>query len=514
MPEKTGSKFAAFENWITDHPAVAGAGLAVVTFLSCYFRMFVFPNVPMLPGGDAVGFFFSGNRMLAGELPYRDFAETLAVGTDLFYAATIKIFGFYTWVPDLVMPLLAAGTAFLLTLGASRVTRGLAILLPGLILVNFAMPNEAFNATHHWFSAFFAVAALVVLSGGTSFARVAGAGALAGLATCFTQTTGGFLVAAMAIYLVCRSGATDDPARWRKAALIFGASVAVFAAVNGYFIWRAGVGQWFASVVVFPVKYFRIPAFNNWRVVKLDFRDHPAASRWVTFPFVYALVPFTCAFFGMVLRRRPEGERTESRDRLLLVTLCGLAMFLAVISAPSLLRLSSASPPSMILIGWLLGGVGKLAQKARIAAAIVTALIAIAVPIQHQRRSYATLDVPGGKTAFENRVAYQEDSWLQGRVRPGQYFFGAPTTCLLFHMRNPSPIFALENSDYTRPAQIAATVRALQEHDVPIVIINDMPTPPTVETHDNSGPYREFIGANYRPTKEFPNGDVVWEKIR
>src|SRR5262249_17910426 len=151
------------------------------------------------------------------------------------------------------------------------------------------------------------------------------------------------------------------------------------------------------------------------------------------------------------------------------------------------------------LIGWLLGREGKFAQIARITAVSVTVLVAITVPIRHQRRSYATLDAPGGETGFGKPGGYEGESWVPKRDYPGEDFFGAPATCLLFHLRNPSPIFALENSDYTRPEQIAATVRALQEHDVPIIMINDMPTPPTVATHDNSGPFRDFVRANYRP---------------
>jgi hypothetical protein len=508
------SKLALIEGGATRRPMAAATLLAIFIFVSCYFRLFIFPHLPLLPGGDVIGFFFSGNRILAGDLPYRDFAEALPVGTDLFYATVIKLFGFYTWVPDIVMPLLAAGTTLLLTLVARRLTRGVATLLPGLMLVNFAMPNEAFNATHHWFSAFFAIAAILVLLRGASFSRVAAAGALGGLATCFTQTTGGLLLAVMAIYIVCRSGAKDDSARWRKAALILAVSLGVFAAVNGYFIWRAGFSQWFASVVIFPVKYFRIPAINNWRVVKIDFRDHPTVSRWLTFPFLYAAVPFACIVLAVVLCRRERGDQPELWDRLFLVSLCGTAMFLAVISAPSLLRLSSASPPTMVLIAWVLGREGRLTRIVKIAAVSVATLIAIVVPIQHQRRWHAALDLPGGKTAFFDRVTYEEDRWVQDRVHPGQYFFGMPAMYLPFHMLNPAPVFALDRTDYTRPEQVAAAVRGLDEHDVPMMIIRDTPTPPTEQSNNNSRPFWEFVRANYRPTKEFPNGDVMWERIR
>jgi hypothetical protein len=46
-------------------------------FAVCYLRFFVLPNVPILPTGDAIEFVIDGARIVAGQLPYRDFFEML-----------------------------------------------------------------------------------------------------------------------------------------------------------------------------------------------------------------------------------------------------------------------------------------------------------------------------------------------------------------------------------------------------------------------------------------------------
>ena len=156
--------------------------------------MFVFPNVPLLPGGDALGFVEAGKYIVAGQLPYRDYFQIVPPGTDLAYALLIRLFGLGTWIPPFVMAALAAMTALLITLISMRVMRGLAVALPGLFLVGLLLIGSL-DGTHHWFSTITALAALLVLLGGVTPARIAAAGALCGLTACFTQTKGAAVLA-------------------------------------------------------------------------------------------------------------------------------------------------------------------------------------------------------------------------------------------------------------------------------------------------------------------------------
>ncbi len=51
------------------------AGATVLTFLVCYFRSFIFPNIPIVLWGDQIGFYDDGSRIVSGQLPYRDFFQ-------------------------------------------------------------------------------------------------------------------------------------------------------------------------------------------------------------------------------------------------------------------------------------------------------------------------------------------------------------------------------------------------------------------------------------------------------
>jgi hypothetical protein len=83
------------------HRMLIAVLLSLFTFAVCYLRSFILPRVPILSGGDALGFLVAGSRIVGGELPYRDFFEVVPVGADLTYAVVIKGFacapGFRVW---------------------------------------------------------------------------------------------------------------------------------------------------------------------------------------------------------------------------------------------------------------------------------------------------------------------------------------------------------------------------------------------------------------------------------
>lgn len=77
---------------VPDAPHLAAMTVLIVclTFAACYFRFFVFGDVPLLPGGDGPGFVTEGARIAAGQVPYRDFFEIVPPGTLLTYALLIR----------------------------------------------------------------------------------------------------------------------------------------------------------------------------------------------------------------------------------------------------------------------------------------------------------------------------------------------------------------------------------------------------------------------------------------
>jgi hypothetical protein len=497
-------------------PVPASILTALFNFLTCYFRSFVSVKVPVVRWGDQVGFFNDGSRMVLGQLPYRDYFKIVPPGTDLTYALLIDIFGVRMWVPNLLMVSLAALTALLMTLITSRLMRGAIIALPGLLLASFILVAST-DATHHWFSTIAILAALLVMMEGITFPRIAAAGALCGVAACYTQSKGAMAVAAFVVYLAVyakRHDETPSHDRWRKSLLLCGVAAGVFAAVNLYFIQAAGLRMWLYCLIVYPLRYYPSPTINNWRVVIDGFPSHAGLLTWAVFAFVYATVPLVyIVFFSRKLWTKEEGEPW---DRLQLVAMTGVAMFLTVASAPSLKRLATVSPPAMILLSWLLNRSGKAVAGLRILLATTAISLAIAVPVHLQTRSPYYLNLPAGRAALVDPSLYVEYLWLLENTHPGEYFFGLPPFYSAFHILNPAPVVDFHASDYTRPWQVAALIEALQSHQVSMLVLRRTRDFlwATGSPSDHLQPLRIYVSQNYRLTKTFPTGDEVWLRIR
>src|SRR5262252_649051 len=145
-----------------------------LTFAVCYLRLFVFPNVPILLLGDAIGLENEGARIVARQLLYRDFFEILPPGTPYTYALLVRTFGLRNWIPLAVMPCLAGITVLLMTLASGRIMRGNVIALPALLFAGPILFRSA-DATHHWFSTILVLTAMLILLGKNTILRIAAA---------------------------------------------------------------------------------------------------------------------------------------------------------------------------------------------------------------------------------------------------------------------------------------------------------------------------------------------------
>jgi hypothetical protein len=497
-------------------PASISVLVAVFAFTVCYFRLFIFPNVPVIPLGDQIDFANDASRILAGQLPYRDFFEIVPPGADLTYALLIKVLGLHTWLPGFVMCSLAAATVVVMTLAARRLMSGANLALPGLFFTGFIL-LESLDATHHWFSTLTAIVAMLVLLDGITLSRVAAVGALCGITASFTQTKGATVVAGFVAYLIWKMHRQVMPAGecWRKCLLLCGMAAAVFSAGNAYFVRAAGLREWFFCVVVYPLRYYSSPVINNWRILGHEFWWSQGVSRWIAFPFVYATVPFLYIIFVLVMLRRSRDEPGKPWDLLFLVALTGFAMFLAVASSPSIKRLSSVSPPAMILLAWLVSMPGKTTNRLKTALGALAVAAAIAAPVLAQTQWHATLDFPGGRTAFRDPGQAEEYRWALKHTHPGQFFFGMSPLYIPLRLQNPAAIVGFDPSDYTRPEQVLALIHAIESHFVPMMILPSSRKYPllTGAPSDHLRPFWEYLRRNYRRTRTFKDGDEVWERI-
>jgi hypothetical protein len=497
-------------------PVSVVISIGLFTFAVCYFRLFIFPDVPLVVWGDQLGFVTDGSRIVAGEQLYRDFFEIIPPGTPLAYALLINWFGLRAWIPNLVMVCLATATALLMTVVAGRLTRGKIIALPGLLFVGFVLLGSL-DATHHWFSTVAVVAAMLVLFNGDTYPRIVAAGTLCGLAGCFTQTKGATAVAGFIAYLVWKSRREGTPVaeRWGKCLLLCGAAAAVFAVVNADFIWASGLSQWTFCILVYPLRYYPVPDLNNWRVLGQQLQWPMGMATPVHAAFVYAAVPLTYVVFFLATHRKWKNERTRCSDQLVLVALTGIAMFLAIAFSPSLKRLSTVTPPAIILLAWLLSQPGKGTATLKASLATASVALAIAVPIRAQTRWTVYLDLPAGRSALQNPALFEEYSWVLGHTRPGQFFWGLPPLYPPFHLKNPGAIDGFDASDYTRPEQVVDLVKAIETHHLPLLILpqslNVLRS--TGSPSDHLEPFRVYLRQRYRLTRTFTSRDDLWERI-
>lgn len=83
---------------------------------------------------------------------------------------------------------------------------------------------------------------------------------------------------------------------------------------------------------------------------------------------------------------------------------------------------------------------------------------------------------------------------------------------LPFHLTNPASVGAFDTTDYTRPEEVAESIRAFRAYPVPLMVLRGDFDRPVASPNDHTGPFRDYLGENYARTKTFPNGDQVWEK--
>ena len=122
--------------------------------------------------------------------------------------------------------------------------------------------------------------------------------------------------------------------------------------------------------------------------------------------------------------------------------------------------------------------------------------------------------LPAGRTAFTDHSLLEEYSWVRDNTHPGQFFWGMPPFYVPFHLTNPAAIAGYDSSEYTRPEEVSALIRALQQHQVPmLVLISEAKYHLSTKRPSNHlGPFVAYLHDNYLLIKTFPNGDEVWER--
>jgi hypothetical protein len=494
------------------------ASLFTVAFL--YFSLFVAGHAPLWLSGDQTIFLLNAERMLHGQVMYRDFFQFTLPGTEFVYLTFFKLFGMRAWIPNVCLILLGIGLTTCMVSISRKILNQKNVLLPALLFLVCSY-HAMLNATHHWFSLLAMLAAIAVVIDARSIPRVALAGMFSGVAALFTHAEGLMCFLGLACFLVWeRHWTHENKTVAVKMFSLFSAFCATLAVTCGYAIIHGGLANLWNCVVVFTLRYYSTDINANTPLIYLSF---PGVPPWSHLPtllvwlFIYAVVPFAYVLFLVRYWRRRPGDGTEPWDKLMLLNIVGWFLFLGTASSPSIMRLAAESPPAVILLVWLLetrSGNNYAPIKLLWAFGLT---LAIAEPWVTNARPEYVLNLPAGRVAFSSPEQRDKYAWLAEHTHPSDLLFDGATLPRVYFplsLRNPAGVPFLTTTNYTRPEQVQDVIRSLETKPVSLVIWSvDVDVPEDMNDRgDHLAPLRDYVRHHFRQVKTFPDGDQVWER--
>jgi len=462
--------------------------------------------------------------MFDGQMIYRDFFQFSTPGTSAIYFLLFKIFGLRLWIPGLSLLLLGLVLAALGVVISKKVMGPGLALLPSAIFLIGIYKNQL-HPIHHWYSVALVLAALAVLMERRSYMRIAGAGALCGLAYSFTQTRGLSAAAALAVYFWWESRARSEG--WRKALRkeiwLGGGLIAALVAVNAYFIAKVGLARYLWCTVVFGIEYHHQAGGPNtflsffYDLPTLGSRGHFlfAILQWGV---VFVVVPLVIAGF-FILYGRQSGERSADYwARPMLLAMMGLSLILSVAPAPSLGRMGPSILPGIILLGWFYDSKRRSHRALAALLGVVVVLLAPHGAAGFQLRPMTVLQTSRGPLALADPSVDRIFGWIQSRCRPGEYFFAAADPDVYFYLdlRNPTPVPFVTDSGYTTDEQLAAVIHGLEQHRVRYIFWDSVElgevSPGASASEHPIAPLWNYMVNHYRKVKAFGEADELWER--
>lgn len=494
--------------------------IAILTggFIFLYLNLFYLPNTPIHLFVDQVTQLLDARRMLNGQAIYRDFFQVTPPGTQVVYLFLFKFFGVRTWIPNAMLVVLGISIAWLIILISRKVIPGKTAFLAAVLFLIVPFRSQ-FDATHHWYSTFMVMAALAVLIEARTPARLAGAGALLGLSTCFTQMRGLPAVVAVALFLIWegRRKGYRLGTFWRLQFHLWWSYVAVVVGFNAYFVWQTGLGKYLYDTILFGIRYYGASAWNTYRVYMIDV---PHLHPWYRLPAlaiflsIHLLIPLIYILFFVRYWTTERKNAAEPWDRLMLLSITGFFLFLGMAPAPSWLRICAVSPPGVILFAWFWNSPGKFRRLRIKAIWILVILVAVGECAEREIRWHKDITLPTGRLALINPEMLDEFQYLLRRTSPGDYLFGNDMFDYLLDLRDPARVPYVVRSDYTRPSQVHNVIQGLETHHVKFVLLasNDAMPPPRFGGTNNLAPLQDYLNKHYHFVKAFADGEMLWER--
>jgi hypothetical protein len=486
---------------------------ATIALAFLYSRTFLLPRTPLVASGDEVLFFAHANRILQGQVPFRDYFAFMIPGADLLYAGAFKVLGVHAWLAQGFVILLGFTTACLVLWISRSILSGPTVFLPGLLFLVLDY-NSALDVTHHWYSTLFVMAAAATLMGGTGVGKILIAGALCGTATIFTQTRGPLGLLALGLYLavVVKRTKRETSLSIQLISLVLPFFVIVTGILT-YYVHQAGFKSVLYGLGYFAFTFLPTAPEHSPGAYFMQVPPHHTPRdlvRMAPFVFIYALVPFVYIFCMLRLCRRLKSMVQQLWERVLLVSLIGIALFASVMTEPTYHRLCMVAPPAIILFVWFFSGMKLMDRAMRIFLWATAAGLVLYLPVCLQLHWRAYLNLPTGRTAFIDPVLYEETKWFAQKTHAGEGFFTEPRLSFALRLDNPTPLDYVTPYEFTRPEQVDAVVRALEDHQTTLIYLYPGLNVPR-KAGDNLAPFRQYVYKKYHVVKIYRSGQF-WER--
>jgi hypothetical protein len=490
--------------------------LLVAAPIYIYLNLFAFPDIPFRLDGDQLFFWVYALRMSHGELIYRDFFQFTPPGTDLFHLALIRFFGSGQWVMNTGVLLIGIVICWIcFSVAHQLIDSNWALLAAFLVLV--LLFGRKLDATHHWFSLFWVLCAVRIAMPGRTAARIAVAGVLLAVASCFTQTVGVAGLAALLIVILWegRCARTGWRIIFRHQALTAMSFAAVFLGLNAALITRVGWKRLWYFQVTYPRDYLiymhqrffpSLPQQPGWRAWP-DVALHVLV--YILTLIVYPGVLWQC---WKTSRLAPPAKWAGPA----LLALSGFFLWLEIITRVNWTRLFVAAVPALILAIWLATRSARLAPPLRTALWLFVCCLALTQTVSRHRHYRRIVQLPLGKVAMAEEDA-EKLITLMKYTKPGDFFFQATWLNLYpsLALRSPAFVDMLWPNNVTRPEDVWLTVRQLESKRVELILWSpklDAAEDPGNPAEYHLGPIRSYLEDHYNRILVFPDQDELWQR--
>lgn len=481
-----------------------------------YANVFLLPNTPILLGGDQAYFWMDAQRMMFGELPYRDFFQFTPPGTDFLYLGLFTQFGPRIWVTNAVVLVLGMALCWVcFSLSLQVMSRSAALL--SVLLFLTLIYGKLLNATHHWFSMLLILIALRVGMLEIMLPRLAVMGTVLGVAAFFTNTHAMAALVGTAVLLTWQQLQEPKPMRHLAEYLMILSSAFALAWVVGELplLFTVGLKELWYYQVTFVLRYMvHQPEgeFLGWPEPLQFARILQLLPYFVVYALVLVMYPYSL----WKCRSRYKDQHRRLWNRVALLSVVGSALAIEVAFSLNWLRLFVVSMPAIILASfWLERGRGKHWRYLGKLAWSTAIILASVQTYTRQHHTYVVANMPGGHAAL-SPTTYEKLDWLRRGTQPGEYLFEALVPSIYLPLGLRSPLFAegMSRLPQTRPEFVERAIRELDGKQTRYVLWSHyLDQPQSSERRvDPIGPFVVHLHDHYRRAWTFSDGDEVWEK--